>query len=58
MSAKTRELFAADIVAINVGTEFFADSLRKQGVEVEQVEWRPPAGGDKEVARLLELMGM
>jgi hypothetical protein len=42
------------IIAINVGLAMFAESLREQGVQVVQVDWVPPAGGDKELARLLE----
>ena len=39
--------------AINVGLESFTDSLRDQGAEVVQVDWRPPAGGDERLASLL-----
>jgi len=38
---------------INVGLKSFYDSLRVQGADVVHVEWRPPAGGDPELARLL-----
>lgn len=38
---------------INVGLKSFYDSLRAQGADVIHVEWRPPAGGDPELARLL-----
>ncbi len=44
---------ASDFAAINVGLESFTDSLRAQGAEVVQVDWRPPAGGDKRLAGLL-----
>jgi hypothetical protein len=44
----------APIVAINVGLGMFAESLRAQGVEVVQVDWVPPAGGDKQLADLLD----
>lgn len=44
---------AAPLHAINVGLESFGDSLREQGAEVVQVEWRPPAGGDERLAGLL-----
>jgi FdrA protein len=43
---------APPIAAINVGLERFAESLAAQEVEVTQVDWRPPAGGDE---RLLEI---
>jgi hypothetical protein len=38
---------------INVGLRSFYDSLRAQGADAIHVEWRPPAGGDLELARLL-----
>lgn len=39
---------------INIGISTFADDLRSQGVEVIHVDWRPPAGGDLEMVRILE----
>ena len=39
---------------VNVGLELFAEELRAEGVEVVQVDWRPPAGGDPRLAGLLE----
>jgi hypothetical protein len=42
------------IVAINVGLGMFAESLRVQGVQVVQVDWVPPAGGDPQLADLLD----
>ena len=41
---------------INVGLEMFADDLVRQDVEVVQVDWRPPAGGDMALSRLLSLL--
>ncbi len=43
----------APFTAINVGLESFSDSLRAQGAEVIQLDWRPPAGGDEKMADLL-----
>lgn len=48
------ELLDSPIVAINLGLKMFAESLESQGVEVCQVDWVPPAGGDEEVADLLD----
>jgi hypothetical protein len=42
------------IVAINVGLGMFAESLRAQGVQVVQVDWVPPAGGDPQLIDLLD----
>ncbi|MDH7486642.1 MAG: hypothetical protein QHJ81_10260 [Anaerolineae bacterium] len=48
------ELLDSPIVAINLGLKMFAESLESQGVEVCQVDWVPPAGGDEELADLLD----
>ena len=41
-------------VAVNLGVEDFAASLKSQGAEVVQVDWAPPAGGDRELTELLD----
>jgi hypothetical protein len=38
---------------ISAGAPLFADALMAQGVAVEQVDWRPPADGDPDLAALL-----
>jgi FdrA protein len=38
---------------INVGLEIFAKELTSQGFDVTHVDWKPPAGGDPELASLL-----
>ncbi len=45
---------ASPIAAINVGLERFAESLAAQEVEVTQVDWRPPAGGEERLLEILE----
>jgi hypothetical protein len=46
------------VSVINVGLPMFADALRAQGVAVQQVDWRIPAGGDlTAVAMLSQLYG-
>jgi hypothetical protein len=57
MSEETKKLFTSKLRIITVGIESFADALREQGADVEHVEWRPIAGGDKELADLLKKMG-
>ena len=42
---------------INLGLESFAQDLSAQGVEVIQVDWAPPAGGDARLADLLSKLG-
>jgi len=44
-------------VVINVGLEGFADELDSQDVTVVHLDWRPPAGGDAELADLLSRLG-
>jgi FdrA protein len=42
------------LAAINVGLPSFAAALAAQGAGVVHVDWRPPAGGDERLARILE----
>jgi FdrA protein len=53
----TQKLFSGKLKVINVGLPHFADTLRTQGVDVEQVDWKPVAGGDKKLGSLLDTMG-
>jgi hypothetical protein len=54
MLSSTDELLQKPIVVINLGLKKFAESLEEQQVEVVQVDWVPPAGGDKEMMDLLD----
>jgi hypothetical protein len=38
---------------INIGLEIFAEDLKAAGVEVVQLDWRPPSGGNPQLAALL-----
>lgn len=58
MSKETKQLFNSELKVINIGVEQFADSMRSQGVKVMQVDWRPPAGGDRELAALLDRLSI
>ncbi len=49
-----KTLFNEDVKVFNVGIPSFADDLKRQGVPVVHVEWRPPAGGNKRVIELLD----
>ncbi len=51
---KITELFTQELKVVNMGLETFADNLTELGVEAQQVEWRPPAGGDPEVLALFD----
>ena len=54
METRIEELLAGPVIAINVGLGAFAKNLEEQGVEVVQVDWTPPAGGDREMMDLLD----
>ena len=54
MAESLRQLLLTGPRAVNVGVRDFADSLKAQGVTVAHVDWRPPAGGDKELIELLD----
>lgn len=54
MQNKVDELLHKPIVVINLGLKKFAESLDEQGVEVIQVDWFPPAGGDEDMMDLLD----
>ncbi|MBK20042.1 MAG: hypothetical protein CMM52_14510 [Rhodospirillaceae bacterium] len=53
-----RSTLGGEIFVINVGLEKFAVELSEQNVPVIQVDWKPPAGGDTELAALLSKMGL
>jgi FdrA protein len=38
---------------INIGLEVFAADLAAAGIEVIQLDWRPPSGGNPRLAALL-----
>lgn len=45
-----------ELAVINVGLESFYESVRVQGAQAVQVEWRPPAGGNEKMMALLAKM--
>lgn len=48
--------FHEPLAAVNIGLEAFYDSLKAQGAEVVQVDWRPPAGGNEKLMAILARM--
>lgn len=54
LQTKVNGLLHKPLVVINLGLRMFAQSLKEQKVEVIQVDWVPPAGGDKAMADLLD----
>ena len=47
---KINTLFGQKLEVVNVGLEQFVEPLRANGVNAVQVDWRPPAGGDVQLA--------
>ena len=54
METQIGKLLSGPVIAINLGLKQFGVSLEQQGAEVVQVEWIPPAGGDREMMNLLD----
>ena len=53
----TQDLLHEPLSVINIGLEGFYAELKAQRVEVIQVNWAPPAGGDPRLADLLAKLG-
>lgn len=52
--AKINELFAEELKVINVGNPNFKEDLARQGVDVIDLDWQPPAGGKKDLIEALD----
>jgi len=52
-----KTILSQKLKVVNIGISTFGDDLRSQDVEVVDVDWKPPAGGDVEMSRLLERLG-
>ncbi len=57
MSNAVKDLLKSPLRVVNVGLEAFSRDLEAQGVDVVQVDWSPPAGGDTRLAELLAKRG-
>lgn len=55
-SAAIASLLSAQPVVVNVGVRSFAQTLQASGVHTVQYDWSPIAGGDAELAGLLDLL--
>ncbi|MDO5563703.1 MAG: fdrA domain protein [Eubacteriales bacterium] len=51
--SKLNELFNKKLNVVNFGIESFYEDLKKQNVEAIHVDWKPVAGGDKDLANML-----
>ncbi len=54
MQPLIQDLLNQPLIVINIGLNQFSKNLEQQGVEVVQVDWTPPAGGDREMMDLLD----
>lgn len=43
-----------EIEVVNIGLSAFANDLHRQGRSVIQVDWKPIAGGNRELVRIVE----
>ena len=54
MDTEFEGLLHTSLIVIAMGLSSFVESLEQQEVDVVRVDWTPPAGGDKDMADLLE----
>ena len=54
MENTVQDLFQDDLKIINIGLRKFAEELENQDIEVVQIDWSPPAGGDHKLIDLLD----
>jgi FdrA protein len=54
MDSNRPDLLNGPLVIINIGLLNFAESLLDQDIDVIQIDWEPPAGGDEEMISLLD----
>ena len=54
MAEPLKDLLHGKPVFVNVGVREFGDTLRAAGYDVLHVDWSPPAGGNAEMAALLD----
>lgn len=51
---KISRLFSSELKVINIGIDKFQKDLASQGVEVIQLDWKPPAGGNMELISAID----
>ena len=54
MENKVNTLFEKQIQIVNFGIQSFYNDNKKQGISSVHVDWKPIAGGNKELASLLD----
>ena len=56
-TSKIQELFNSELIVLNVGPKSFSTALENQGYKTVQVNWKPIAGGEAEMQKLLGILG-
>lgn len=56
MENQVNQLFQSRLNVANLGLEVFAAALRTQGTPCVHVEWKPAAGGNKQMMDLLSML--
>ena len=51
---KENDLLKKEIKVVNMGLKSFYESLKEQNVQTVHMDWRPPAGGKKELMEILQ----
>jgi hypothetical protein len=54
--APIQNLFSSELRVVNLGLSSFAHTLRESGTPVIDLDWRPPAGGDIRLIRILDTL--
>lgn len=49
MEKKSSDIFAEKLKVINMGLKSFYESLKDQDTPVVHMDWKPPAGGNREM---------
>lgn len=52
--SEINELFNKQLRIVNIGLESFYKDLKAKEIDVIHVNWRPPAGGNKKMIKLLD----
>ena len=48
------DLFGRDLFVLNLGLSGFADALKDTGGTAVDIDWRPPAGGSRDIGATLD----
>ena len=52
-----QDLLDGPVAVVNIGLAQFARTLEGLGVDAVQVDWSPPAGGNRRMIDLLDKLG-